>query len=128
MARNRYYSGPVSDHFDGTRFHLREGSGTDRSLRDIWRWHREGNRARWPRAVPVTPARPPAQSERPRITMIGHASILIQIAGLNILTDPVWSDRASPLSFAGPRRVTAPGIAFDHLPPIDAVLISHNHY
>ena len=128
MARNRYYSGPVSDHFDGTRFHLREEVATDRSFRDIWRWHREGNRARRPRAVHVTPASPPAQSHGPRITMVGHASILIQIAGLNILTDPVWSDRASPLSFAGPRRVTAPGIAFDHLPPIDAGLLSHNHY
>ena len=60
--------------------------------------------------------------------MVGHASILIQIAGLNILTDPVWSDRASPLSFAGSCRVTAPGISFDHLRPIDAVLLSHNHY
>ncbi|SNR78313.1 MBL fold metallo-hydrolase [Puniceibacterium sediminis] len=60
--------------------------------------------------------------------MVGHASVLIQVAGLNLLTDPVWSDRASPLSFVGPKRVTAPGIDFDHLPPIDAVLLSHNHY
>lgn len=60
--------------------------------------------------------------------MVGHATLLIQTGGLNILTDPVWSDRASPLAFAGPRRVTAPGISMDDLPPIDAILLSHNHY
>jgi L-ascorbate metabolism protein UlaG (beta-lactamase superfamily) len=60
--------------------------------------------------------------------MVGHATMLIQIAGLNLLTDPVWSDRASPLAFAGPRRVTAPGIRLEDLPSIDAILLSHNHY
>jgi L-ascorbate metabolism protein UlaG (beta-lactamase superfamily) len=63
-----------------------------------------------------------------RATIVGHASVLIQAGNLNILTDPVWSDRASPLRFAGPRRVWAPGVAFGCLPPIDAVLLSHNHY
>lgn len=128
MARNRYYSGPVRDHFDGTRFHSAGQPSTDRSFRDLWRWHRNGNKAAWPRHVPVTPAVPPKRSHTPRVTMVGHASVLIQVAGLNLLTDPVWSDRASPLRFAGPKRVTAPGIAFDDLPPIDAVLVSHNHY
>ena len=127
-TRNRYYTGPVSDHFDGTRFHLPGQPLPDRSLREVWRWHREGNRADWPAQVPVTPDTPPARSETPRISMIGHATILIQVAGLNILTDPVWSERASPFQFAGPRRVTAPGVAFDDLPRIDAVLVSHNHY
>src|SRR3546814_5172843 len=60
--------------------------------------------------------------------MVGHATLLVQIAGLNILTDPVWSDRASPVAFAGPRRVTSPGIELGALPQIDAVLLSHNHY
>ena len=128
MARNRYYSGPVSDHFDGERFHSAGQPATDRSLRDLLRWQREGNRARWPRHVAVEPDLPPERSAAARITMVGHASLLIQVAGLNLLTDPVWSERASPLRFAGPRRVTAPGIAFDRLPPIDAVLVSHNHY
>ena len=63
-----------------------------------------------------------------RATVIGHASVLIQAGGLNVLTDPVWSERASPLPFGGPRRVWAPGVAFEALPPIDAVLLSHNHY
>jgi L-ascorbate metabolism protein UlaG (beta-lactamase superfamily) len=62
------------------------------------------------------------------VTMVGHATLLIQTAGLNILTDPVWSARASPFAFAGPRRIAAPGVAFGDLPPIDLVLLSHNHY
>ena len=128
MPRNRYYSGPVTDHFDGTRFHSPGQPVTDRSFRDLWRWQRSGARAKWPSTVPVTQSIPPERSARPRLTMVGHATLLIQVAGLNLLTDPVWSDRASPLRFAGPRRVTAPGIDFEHLPPIDAVLLSHNHY
>jgi len=62
------------------------------------------------------------------VTMVGHASLLIQTEGLNILTDPIWSKRASPFSFLGPKRYRDPGIAFEDLPPIDLVLISHNHY
>ena len=62
------------------------------------------------------------------VTAVGHATFLIQMDGLNILTDPVWSDRCSPVSWAGPRRYRAPGIPFEALPPIDALLISHNHY
>lgn len=64
----------------------------------------------------------------PTVTWIGHATLLIQLDGLNILTDPHFSERASPLSFAGPRRLNAPGLAFDALPPIDVVVISHDHY
>jgi L-ascorbate metabolism protein UlaG (beta-lactamase superfamily) len=71
---------------------------------------------------------PEARVNNVRITMVGHASLLIQAAGLNMLTDPVWSERASPFGFAGPKRATAPGVAFDALPPIHAVLLSHNHY
>jgi L-ascorbate metabolism protein UlaG (beta-lactamase superfamily) len=63
-----------------------------------------------------------------RVTFVNHATALIQIDGLNILTDPIWSERASPLSFAGPKRVRPPGLRFEDLPPIDAVLVSHNHY
>ena len=59
---------------------------------------------------------------------MGHASWLLQTAGLNILIDPVWSERVSPVSFMGPKRVNDPGIAFDALPPIDVVLVSHCHY
>ncbi|WP_301048295.1 MBL fold metallo-hydrolase [Vannielia sp.] len=128
MRGNRYYNGPVSDHFDGLRFHSPGQPTTDKSLGDLLRWQWSAKRAKWPKEVAITPAVPPERSTAPRITMVGHATMLIQLAGVNLLTDPVWSNRASPVQFAGPRRVTAPGIAFDDLPPIDAVLLSHNHY
>jgi N-acyl-phosphatidylethanolamine-hydrolysing phospholipase D len=64
----------------------------------------------------------------PSVTWIGHATLLLQLAGLNILTDPQWSERASPVSWGGPRRLSAPGVAFENLPRIDAVVISHDHY
>ena len=64
----------------------------------------------------------------PSATWIGHATVLVQSGGLNILTDPVFSERASPLAFLGPKRAQPPGVAMSDLPPIDVVLISHNHY
>ena len=124
---NRYYSGPVSDHFDGTRF-FNPGGTPPRGFGDLLRWQLGGDRADWPNGVAVTQNRPEARIEDLRVTMVGHATVLVQAGGLNLLTDPVWSRRVSPFSFAGPARVTAPGIAFDALPPIDAVLLSHNHY
>ena len=128
MTANRYYQGPPSDHFDGTRFFNPGQPATDRSLGDIVRWKRSGEAVRWDEAPPVIPATPDARVAGLRITNVGHATLLIQAAGLNILTDPVWSMRASPVRFAGPKRVAPPGIAFEALPPIDAVLLSHNHY
>ena len=65
---------------------------------------------------------------KPTVTWVGHSTLLIQLDGVNLLTDPHWSDRASPVSFAGPKRVMPPGILFEDLPPIDLVLISHDHY
>ncbi len=124
---NRYYQGPVSDHFDGTVFFNPDGT-PPRGFGDLLRWQLSGDRADWPGSVGIRQARPDDRVDDLRVTMVGHATVLIQAGGLNILTDPVWSRRASPFSFAGPSRVTAPGIAFDALPPIDAVLVSHNHY
>jgi L-ascorbate metabolism protein UlaG (beta-lactamase superfamily) len=125
---NPYYQGPPSDHFDGTRFFM-PGHSCDKSFADLMRWRFTGTRAKWPEEFPSPFAdTPPARSETLRVVLVGHASFLIQVARLNILVDPVWSDRASPFSFIGPRRVNAPGIAFDKLPPIDAVLLTHNHY
>jgi N-acyl-phosphatidylethanolamine-hydrolysing phospholipase D len=82
-----------------------------------------------PRAVP-DPALPrlPAGADEVRVTWIGHASFLVQLPGLNLLTDPVLSERASPVPWAGPRRFTPPGLGVDRLPPVDAVLLSHDHY
>jgi len=61
-------------------------------------------------------------------TWVGHSTVLVQIGALNVLTDPMWSERASPVSFAGPSRFVPPAVAFDALPAIDLVLLSHNHY
>lgn len=128
-SRNRYYTGPASDHFDGTRFFNPDGA-PPKGFPDLLRWHFGGGKATWPSRVAVTPTKPEPQvtGEDLRITMVGHATMLVQVAGLNILTDPVWSDRASPVTWAGPKRAADPGIRFDDLPRIDAVLLTHNHY
>jgi L-ascorbate metabolism protein UlaG (beta-lactamase superfamily) len=128
----RNYDGPVSDHFDGTHFFDPDGS-PPKSLSEVLRWQfgRDRQRATWPEWAPSPYADTPpprVSGDRVRLAYVGHASWLIQAAGLNILVDPVWSDRASPFSFAGPKRHNAPGIAFDALPPIDVVLVSHGHY
>jgi L-ascorbate metabolism protein UlaG (beta-lactamase superfamily) len=129
-ATNTYYDGPVSDHFDGTRFFVPGQPALNSPIR-LLQWQLGSNRTPWPEAA-ESPYHdtPPERVDRTalRVTLIGHASFLIQVAGLNILTDPVYSERASPVSFAGPRRVNKPGIDFDKLPPIDLVLISHGHY
>jgi L-ascorbate metabolism protein UlaG (beta-lactamase superfamily) len=130
VTRNRYYSGPVSGHFDGLRF-FQAGGPSERSLGDLLRWRLGERRAPWPKSFPSPFAdRPPSRVEGGalRVVPIGHASFLIQTRGLNLLVDPVYSKRASPLQWIGPARVNAPGVAFDDLPPIDAVLVSHNHY
>jgi L-ascorbate metabolism protein UlaG (beta-lactamase superfamily) len=125
-----YYSGPPSDHFDGQRF-FNPGDDQSRGFADFLRWQATKRAVPWPETYPSpyqdTPP-PRVDGSNPRISLVGHATFLIQIAGFNILTDPVWSERASPFSFAGPRRYNPPGITFDQLPRIDVVLISHNHY
>jgi L-ascorbate metabolism protein UlaG (beta-lactamase superfamily) len=130
-AANPYYSGPPSDHFDGGIF-FNPGGIAPKGFLDLLRWQFGGGKTKWPKHYPSPHAghkpEPEITGAGLRITMIGHASVLLQTAGVNILIDPVWSDRASPLSFLGPRRVNPPGIAFGDLPRIDAVLVSHNHY
>ncbi|MBP2237765.1 L-ascorbate metabolism protein UlaG (beta-lactamase superfamily) [Sinorhizobium kostiense] len=128
---NPYYSGPVSDHFDGIRF-FNPGGIAPRGLADLVRWQFGARRMRWPARYdsPFRPSKPDlaVDGERLRVTMVGHATLLIQVAGRNILSDPVWSRRASPFAFAGPPRRNAPGIRMADLPPIDLVLVTHNHY
>ena len=136
-----YYRGAASGHFDGERFFNPGGDDAGRvpggGNRAGFFWRRltgEGEAA-WPARVAVTPARrgelvlPAATGAVPpmRATWIGHASVLVQTPGLNILTDPVWATRAGPFGF-GPKRTTAPGIAIDDLPRIDLIVVSHNHY
>ena len=130
-SRNPYYRGPVTDHFDGARF-FNPGGIAPLGFPDVLRWQFGGGRIAWPKRIvsPFRPARPARRlgDDAVRVTMVGHASMLVQVAGVNILTDPVWSERVSPFSFVGPKRVVAPGIAFADLPPIDLVLVTHNHY
>ena len=130
---SRYYSGPASDHFDGSRFFDPHHNVPLRSRLALLRWliDRRSARARWPAWSPSPYVdRPPLHVEGAnlRLSYIGHASLLIQTWGLNLLLDPVWSKRASPFRFIGPKRVNDPGIEFSDLPPIDAVLVSHGHY
>ena len=126
------YDGPVSDHFDGLHFFDPDGS-PPKSLGEVLRWQFGSGRKRenWPEWVPSPYAdTPPPRVDggKVRLSFVGHASWLIQTAGLNVLVDPVWSMRASPFTFAGPKRHNDPGIAFDRLPGIDVVLVSHGHY
>ncbi|WDZ76420.1 MBL fold metallo-hydrolase [Ensifer adhaerens] len=130
-SQNPYYRGPVSDHFDGTRF-FNPGGRPPKGMTDLLRWQFGGGKARWPahNPSPFAQTKPElvVEGERLRVTMVGHATLLIQVHGVNILTDPVWAHRASPFAFAGPQRRNAPGIELDDLPPIDIVLVTHNHY
>lgn len=120
---------PPSDHCDGRRFHnhVQHAAGA----RHVVRWLLTRRPAAWPRFVPTPHGPPPPQRVDQgglRVTFVNHATVLVQMDGLNFLTDPVWSDRVSPVQFAGPRRSRPPGLRLQDLPPIDAVLISHNHY
>jgi L-ascorbate metabolism protein UlaG (beta-lactamase superfamily) len=124
------YEGPVSDHFDGRVFH--DDPPVHKSLGQVFRWQLS-RRSEGPWTRDLTPVRyePPPErvdGDALRVTFVNHATVLVQTAGLNIVTDPIWSQRASPLASAGPERHRAPGLAFQDLPPIDLVLVSHNHF
>ncbi len=128
---NPYYAGPVTDHFDGMKFFSPgRANFAEKSRMDLLKWQFGGGKESWPSHFhsPFSDKPPARVDSGIRVTLVGHASYLIQTGGMNILQDPVWSERASPVSFAGPRRVNAPGIALVDLPKIDAVLLTHNHY
>jgi L-ascorbate metabolism protein UlaG (beta-lactamase superfamily) len=135
-----YYRGSASAHFDGARFFNPDGDADTKLIQPkgsgggrasfFWKYFTGSDgRPEWPKSVAVNRIAPPArvEGERMVVTWVGHASVLIQTQGLNILTDPVWAEKTGPLG-TGPRRVAEPGIAFDALPRIDLVLVSHNHY
>ncbi len=122
---------PPSDHFDGERF-FNPGPSRDRhGVGALLRWRLGGSRVAWP-VPPPGPGFPPPPASvdggHAAVTFIGHSTFLIRLPGAVVLTDPVWSDRCSPVAWAGPRRARPPGVALDALPPVDAVLVSHNHY
>jgi L-ascorbate metabolism protein UlaG (beta-lactamase superfamily) len=130
------YKWAVSDHFDGKHFY-NMGWSPKKSMRLelgwekkwwllYWLLHRE--KAKWKKRsiAPVIPE--PQVSSGVTVTNIGHATLLVQVAGVNILTDPVWWKRASPWTFIWPKRYQDPGVRFEDLPRIDVILLSHNHY
>jgi L-ascorbate metabolism protein UlaG (beta-lactamase superfamily) len=117
-------------HFDGKRFYNPEAPQA-LGFREVLRWKLTSRPERSPRFVAdVEQSIPPRRVEgrELRTTLVNHSTVLLQQQGCNILTDPLWSERASPVSWAGPRRRRKPGVAWDHLPSIDVVLLSHNHY
>lgn len=122
------YKGPVSDHFDGNRFFV---EGTDHSFGDMVKWLWEMETVEWPEWIEDPEQPPPPEvvaNGSLRITYVNHATLLIQLDGFNILTDPIWSKTAGPFSWAGVDRIRRPGVAFEDLPKIDLILISHDHY
>ena len=112
------------------------GAGAPHGLRDLLRWRREraslprvarADRPAFERAEPGFHV-PRAPLDRLTATWVGHSTVLVQLGGLHILTDPIWSERASPIPWLGPRRWVPPGASLGSLPPLDLVLLSHNHY
>ena len=124
------FKGQPSDHFDGKHFSNRQPM--DKSLGDLMKlgWGSLTKAEEWPEWIDIEPqvVTQARVNEGISLTFVNHATFLIQVDGLNILTDPVYSERVSPFQWAGPKRVHAPGIALADLPPIDVILISHNHY
>jgi L-ascorbate metabolism protein UlaG (beta-lactamase superfamily) len=117
----------VSDHFDGTRFVNPIGTA-GQPFSQVPRMLSE-RRSRWPRHVEVVAQTPPPLGDAAAVvTFIGHSTFLIQTPAGNLLTDPMFSDRAGPFGLLGPRRVRQPAVRFDELPPVGTVLLSHNHY
>jgi len=125
------YEGPMTRHFNGKRFRNRV-EVPEKGFSDMLRWWWEREPSKWQdrRGGPAGP--PPArrvdEPGRLLVTHINHSTMLLQLEGVNVLTDPVYSERIGPISWVGPRRHRDPGVRFEDLPPIDVVLISHNHY
>ncbi len=119
-------------HFNGKRFFNPTNPKGNNSLSKTMRFLMQyALRRSWPKQQPnyaVPELHLNIKTDQAAVTFINHASFLIQLQGLNILTDPIWSLRASPLPWIGPKRVRNPGIEFDELPRIDLVIVSHNHY
>lgn len=123
---------PITDHCNGEKFFNHHHSSMPKNnLFNLLKWKIGDKKKSWPKFIPnhIKPNLPAdIKSDQTAISFINHASLLIQFSELNILTDPVFSKRVSPISWMGPKRVRAPGIALKNLPKIDVVTISHNHY
>lgn len=118
---------PVSDHSDGREFF--NTPRVDKSFWTFLKWRFTREPQPWPDSIPVQVTKPDTTVDSGFLaTWVGHATVLVQTPGSRILTDPVWSDRVGPWSWVGPERKAAPGVRFEDLPHIDAVLVSHDHY
>lgn len=120
---------PPVEHFRNGRYF--NPGVPEHGFRELLRWISNRKIGPWRSWIPSTPGpKPPLQVEGSdlRVTFVNHSTVLLQTHSCNILTDPVWSRRASPVSFLGPQRHRDPGIRFEDLPPIHCLLISHNHY
>jgi N-acyl-phosphatidylethanolamine-hydrolysing phospholipase D len=136
---NPYYN-PLKPHHTPEGFKNNYTRVVDKSFGDLLRWQADRIKNKLP--PPAQTPTPQARADlafihanamardrmQPAVTWLGHATTLVQASGLNVLTDPVLSERASPVQFAGPQRAQPPGLALAQLPHIDVVLISHNHF
>ncbi len=135
VHRAKGHKGPMTDHFNGEIFYSYGSPASTSAIAigkrmSILKWLLHRKRNRWlmrKNSLDTTPRERVMGSELV-VTFINHATVLIQTEGKNILTDPMWSKRASPFRSIGPSRFRAPGVKIENLPPIDVVLISHNHY
>lgn len=123
------YRGPRTDHFDGHHFFNQEPFN-EQQPSELARWQLTRHRGSWPDSAAIAAPAPPQRvgGGLVRVTMVNHATVLLQMDSLNILTDPVWSNKVGLEGEVGVRRHRPPGIPFDSLPPIDILLISHDHY
>jgi L-ascorbate metabolism protein UlaG (beta-lactamase superfamily) len=130
VALRPTHDGPITGHFDGQRFH--DDPPVHKSLGQVLKWQfSRASGGPWVRDLSPPETEPPparAGAGELRVTFVNHATVLVQVDGLNLLTDPIWAERASPFTWAGPQRYRAPGLRFRDLPPIDVVLVSHNHF
>lgn len=122
------YRGPITDHFNGKKFS--NPNAPERSA-SVWEWLLHRDKGAWPKQPNAfVGPRPAARVEGDSlvVTFVNHSTFLLQTNGLNILTDPVWSDFVGPTRWLSVKRKRPPGLRFDELPPIDVVLLSHLHY
>jgi L-ascorbate metabolism protein UlaG (beta-lactamase superfamily) len=122
---------PISDHFDGKRFFNPGVTRSSRGLLEVLRWRMQAERTPWPTGLSDPPFPTPSGSvaeDHVAITFINHSSFLIRFRDVTVLTDPIFSERCSPVAWAGPRRARPPGILLADLPRPDIVVVSHNHY
>ncbi|ARK09858.1 MBL fold metallo-hydrolase [Fibrella sp. ES10-3-2-2] len=123
------YKGPITDHFNGKKF-ANTGPAVERKG-GLLKWLFNRDKGVWlatPDALPGPKPQTRVFGDSLVVTFVGHSSFLLQVDGLNILTDPVWSDKIGPTRWLGIKRRRPPGLRYEDLPPIDAVLLSHCHY